>query len=99
MSKAIETLQAAQRRSDDGWPTFTFFVKVGTARSNVIAFLYTHPRQSRLSFFIPQNNFGATVKERRLQRRVKLAREFRASALGLKSTNQNRIEGHNEQSN
>jgi hypothetical protein len=81
MSKAIETLQSRAAPRDggppqDGWPTFTFFVKVGTARSNVIAFLYTHPRQSRLSFFIPQNNFGATVKERRLQRRVKLVRTF-----------------------
>jgi hypothetical protein len=25
-----------------GWPTFTFFVKVGTARSDVTAFLSPH---------------------------------------------------------
>jgi hypothetical protein len=59
----------------DGWPTFTFLVKVGTARLNVIVFLYTHPVISSIPFIV-QNNSGATVKERRLQRRVKLERIF-----------------------
>jgi hypothetical protein len=47
MIGALKQLEAGRKAEDGGWPTFTFFVKVGTTRSDATAFL---SRQSELCF-------------------------------------------------